>query len=625
MAVIRVNWDQKGASFLDNYVPFVHEALDRLETDIFSIDDFKNNFKEIAEFSIPTGALLSLLKHAERKYELIERQRSGEYKIVKERLSNDNFSSIRDEQQEKFRRLATSFARFASKVYGQNVNKEEVGEYFFEILYDIAPTLFMSHGEINNEVTFTDEASSNPTNKYMVAKYVSDVQKNEPDTFDIVLSFVRGSMLTETFYYSQNVADIENKPLRRTEVYFDTQFLARVLGFADESVCTPCIELVDMLQELGVKMRCFRQTLNELHGIFHAAISQFSSTGRLNARAPGDIFDSINHKGISPSDLVVYINKIEEELKEKKIWIQEKPELISEYSINESKFSEILAEVFEQQTDKARNHDISCIQAIWQLRFGRVQSYLDKCKAIFVTTNSSLAWHATRFFNEEYGHSNAPVCMSDHVFTALVWMKSAKKVPDIPKDRLVANCYSALLPSESLWGKYINEVNNLMDKGTINEQDYHVLVNSLVAREQVMVQSFSNDDNIFGSVESILKKAKDDYNKEVNRKLEVVESASAKKTEQIENFINKIEKVAAKLTASILATLWAVTLGLMFFKSEIPSINPLEFSVELVAFSTIVIMSILSLFFGFRLWDICKSLGHFAIKPLSRFLRRNLF
>ncbi|WP_114192108.1 hypothetical protein [Edaphovirga cremea] len=605
MAVVRVNWDTKGSDILDNYIPLVHEALDKMNEDVFSVDDFKKKFIEISEFKIPTGAVLSLLKRATTKYQLLEKQPHGIYKIQRERIKSSNFSIIRDAEQRRYNGLVIKFVNYCKEHHELEVEEESASTYFFEVLYDIAPLLFVNLNEAEKI-----KASHSDKNKFLVSKFVAYSNKYDQDSFESILSFVRGSMLTETFYYSQNTTDIQNKPLKNVVVYFDTQFLVRILGFSQRELCIPCEELMEMLSDMGVKTRCFRNTFDELYGIFFAALNQLDQYGRLRPNKPSDVFDYINQNSITPSDLLIIMNMLEEKLNENGIFVEEKPEIIEAYSLNETALSEKLTRVFEHQSEKARAHDIACLQAIFQLRQGRRQDYLDRCIAIFITTNAQLARLSTLFFNEQYGHSNASVCMGDHVFTSLVWMKSVKKTADLPKDRLVANCYSALLPSDSLWSDYINEVNRLKDKGKITEHDYHVLIHSMAARDQLMDQAFSSDDNMFGSVNTILDKAKKIYTEELGSRLDEVEKVVESQVKKMDRVIGKISLYVNRIVLVSIIVLWVFFLGYGLIYTTPDSISDLgNLDNKSLVFLVLVIITVLNLIFGIKLIDICKPLA----------------
>ncbi|MBZ5488956.1 hypothetical protein HW452_15640 [Halomonas aquamarina] len=83
-----------------------------MTADVFSVDEFKEKFIEIAEFKIPTGAVLSLLKRATNKYQLLEKQPHGIYKIQRDRVKSSNFSTLRDAEQRRYNGLVQKFVNY---------------------------------------------------------------------------------------------------------------------------------------------------------------------------------------------------------------------------------------------------------------------------------------------------------------------------------------------------------------------------------------------------------------------------------------------------------------------------------------------------------------------------------
>lgn len=113
------------------------------------------------------------------------------------------------------------------------------------------------------------------------------------------------------------------------------------------------------------------------------------------------------------------------------------------------------------------------------------------------------------FFNEEYEQSDAPICISDHVFCMLVWLKVADKWPDAPTDLMVATCYAALQPSARLWESYIGEAEKLKGRGDIVEDDYALLAHSIEARQALMDITEGNENAFMvGSTVDVLAAAK---------------------------------------------------------------------------------------------------------------------
>ena len=178
---------------------------------------------------------------------------------------------------------------------------------------------------------------------------------------------------------------------------------------------------------------------------------------------------------------------------------------------------------------------------IFRLRKGLNQKFLELCKAIFITTNPKLARASTQFFNEEYGISDAPICMVDHVFTTLVWLKAVKKRPDLPKECLVANCFAATNPSDLLWGKYITEASKLREKGNITPEDYTILVHTLDARNKLMSMTEGEPDVFYeGSVSEILTYAKQRLIEEAHATIEEQTSQLNRLNRRIDDFLRGI-------------------------------------------------------------------------------------
>jgi hypothetical protein len=61
LAILKVNWDERQQDYLDNFIPFVQEALRRSEADEVSSTALKNDLKDLVGFEIPHGVVRILL------------------------------------------------------------------------------------------------------------------------------------------------------------------------------------------------------------------------------------------------------------------------------------------------------------------------------------------------------------------------------------------------------------------------------------------------------------------------------------------------------------------------------------------------------------------------------------
>lgn len=612
MAVVKVNWDRSGTGVLDNYIPLVMYTLSQTQEETLSLDDFRSKFLSIAEFNMPTGAIVSLLKRAEKRYLVLSKEGHGIYRINKEKISDYSYENTRDTEQRKYNSLIDKFIQYCKQNHETKINKSNVNKYFFEILYDIAPKLLKSISLPQSNVSIEKNKD-----KYLISKFVSHCNKVDNDSFEAIVSFVRGAMLTETFYYS-SPSDISGK-MRKVSVFFDTQFLLRALGLVHLSLKLPCDELIDMLKGMSVKMRCFEHTFNEIHGILYAASANLKKFGRLIPQKPGDVFDYINKQGWKSSDIELLLAKLKDKLTQLGVTVVEKPKLSEKYSIDEVALSSTLGDKFQNQSESARNHDIDCLTSIFCLRFGKPQEYLESCKAIFITTNPYLAKISTKFFNEQHDVSNAPVCMADQVFTSLIWLKAVKKTPNLPKDRLVANCYAALSPSDALWRKYMSEVESLKTSGDIGEEDYAVLIHSLEARDKLMELTFGEDDNVFGTVPQILDNAKKYYIDNLNSELKDQKSVFKNQLTHLETLITNISKTSYTAILWLSIILWAsvIIFGLTISLPEKFDISFFK-SINSLPFIIVTILTIFNLIFGTKVITLCKKIA----SRFERFIER---
>ena len=259
-------------------------------------------------------------------------------------------------------------------------------------------------------------------------------------------------------------------------------------------------------------MRCFRHTFDELHKIFFGLsknISKLSYVGR-----PGDALEYCRKRKYAESDILPILDNLVDRLKQIGIEVVEKPFYDQRFAVNERLLEDYIRTNCNYVNDDAMLHDLDSVTAIYRLRGGRTEKYLEACRYIFVTSNSALARGALSFFiteENDTNQGNAPLCMGDHVFTTYVWLKSVKKVPDIPKRRLVSASLAALNPRGDIWARYVAEVKKLREGSTISQDDAHILLNSIDARRYLMDDVMAREEPITeGSVEEILLRVKDE-------------------------------------------------------------------------------------------------------------------
>ena len=132
MAIIKVNWDESRKDILDNYLPLVGYAVKCCDGDIVALEDVESKLRDIADFKIPRGAIITMLKRATRpQYQYIEKHEL-KYVKVHHNLAKLNYEGLRNEQRRRFNALKTAFSSFCKQQYNVTVTAEEADNYFLQ-------------------------------------------------------------------------------------------------------------------------------------------------------------------------------------------------------------------------------------------------------------------------------------------------------------------------------------------------------------------------------------------------------------------------------------------------------------------------------------------------------------
>ena len=276
----------------------------------------------------------------------------------------------------------------------------------------------------------------------------------------------------------------------RVEVYFDTPILLRALGFADSDLQSPHRELLELLYAVSGELRCFEHTVEEIRGILCAAAHALRDKDVLRS-AYGETLEYFVQARYHPSDVELFIARLRQSLSSLRVRVNPKPRHEERLTVDESALRATLAEQVGYRDERALLHDLDSLTAIYRLRRGHSSDDIESCKAIFVTTNTSLARAAQSFFGE-YRMSAVPVCLTDDVFTTLVWLKQPLRAPNLPRKKIISDCYAALNPSDTLWRLCLAEMSRLEGRGDITESDYDLVRFSTAARSVLMDATFGD-------------------------------------------------------------------------------------------------------------------------------------
>lgn len=115
------------------------------------------------------------------------------------------------------------------------------------------------------------------------------------------------------------------------------------------------------------------------------------------------------------------------------------------------------------------------------------------------------------------------LCYGDGTFETLVWLKKPLRAPDLPRRRILADCLSALRPTDELWTLYIQELQRLRESGDVSEEDFVLLKLSLEAKT-ALLEVTKNDPQAFGegTLQEILRRSKAVVQGEATREVDAL-------------------------------------------------------------------------------------------------------
>ena len=506
LAAVRAQYNEGESDIVRLFMPLVGYAIKQVQGEFVSEAELQEVIFNTMQFRVPLGAIRLFINRASnRRYNFITKNANGTYSPNRAVLAQVKFLERRAEATKHQAALKTSFGAFCKANFETNPTSDEIEQHFFEILFDITPQVMRSLADpIKNLLEF--EEAKEPSLRYRVYRFVAHCAELNNEELRYIEEFIHGAILAESFFYT-SPEDAFQK-MKDVRVYLDTSLLISAIGLSEEPEVRAVRELLDLLRILKAKVRSFTDTRNELHGIIYA-IDQAAREGRAISRRPGDVGDIMVREGYDLSDIKILLDSLNGALAEQGVIVEERPSPIEAepLGIDEAGFTGKLVAEFSRaggsvvdpmwlsfSAERRAKHDVDCLSAVFRFRSGKPMQSLERCEAVFVTSNTALVRTSAEFFDqyfkEEFGQtSQAPICIGSSVFTMLMWLKAADRKPAITKDRLVANSIAAVNPSPELWSEFMRNLRKLMDEGHLTRAEFDYISNALETRTILMTQT----------------------------------------------------------------------------------------------------------------------------------------
>lgn len=513
LAILKVEWD-RGRDYIDCFVPFVAESLRSMNAREISLPGLQADITKRFHITIPQGALRTILNRS-AKHGYVSFQEgiilASESKLRQVHLSKDSTETLR-----MVNGLIHSLAEYAQRQFETPWSAEDAESAILHYLQAGSIPILAASVE---GTPITPPAKKITHSQFIVNSFVVAIQESDNESFDALSTLVKGNMLTNVLYYPE-LGQISRR-FTNVEFYLDTSVLLRSMGLATKSEELARREMIDLLYSLNAPIRCFEHTVREVRGVLSAAASALRNPKSLR-RSHGEAIEYFISTGCTASDVELFIAKLERFMRDIHVHIVPTPPHLERLGLDESQFEAILYDQVGYAREETLRHDLDAISAIHRLRTGDFPQDFESSSAIFVTDNHSLVRASAIYFRQDFGDQAVvvPHCLPYHLVTTLAWLKKPSLAPDLPRRLIIADCYAALNPPDTLWRLYLQEIDSLQGKGTIADDDYHLLRFSSEARALLMSKTLG-DPAAFaeGTVAEVLDAAKREIRRESEKRL----------------------------------------------------------------------------------------------------------
>lgn len=401
---------------------------------------------------------------------------------------------------------------------------------------------------------------------FHISKFVLKHHEDNSKIFDYISRITLGYMLANAIYFQ--VENDNNETLKKLEIYLDAPFILNVLGYKTREQNNSAKKLIDLLKEKKAKIKCFKHNYEELYNI----IAKYRESLKNGNHLEGKTLEGLNLQGYSLSDVDRILGNLKKLVNNEGIEIVDTPDYKKDNGyvevIGELEFETFLNENYnkkdkdnEKKVERMIQSDVKTIASIARLRGGDKPEKLEESKAIFVTINYDLITLTNSYFNvkkfNEIGY-----LINDIELITVLWLKTYKSNPDLPKIKLVENARLSLEMTDQIKYTFFNVVEKLKKEGLINDGD---------VLDNIQISNYNNKESALNDIMTDINGNVENINEEFvlgvfSKKSDVLKNQLTQKEEElkiikIENELLKkqkeIEEEKARKKFKDISKLWA--------------------------------------------------------------------
>ena len=472
-ALLSAIFDEKKQDNISLLIPFIIKII--YENPQIQEEEIGNKMVELFAFYNFPRAIVRIIINRLRKQGIVNREDNR--LIFKKDITNvvENF----DKRMEKAKKGIDEIIRSMMEYFKLEANlKMSYLDCRNSLAIFLDKNGYLLYEDINNSTRIKNKDKV----QYHIGLFIKKHKQQEDIIYKNLVDIIEGSLLANAIYV--NIENDNKNNLENLTCYFDTPFMLRVLEFKDPKDNKSALELVELLKEQKVKIKCFKHNYDEIENILEEFIRNYG-------KPQEKTLENLVIKNYSETELRGILTSLEELFKELNIEITDIPDYKKEeykHVIDEKKLQENLERLYSDEKKNIRiiENDVASISAIMRIRKGKEYRKMEECPAIFVTTNNDIRRETNHLLNLDEIFKISPV-ISDIDLTAVLWLKNLSTHKNIPELKLTENALAALKPTTSIKNRFNESVQKLKSNKTqITATQLHNLLCSNYYSENLM-------------------------------------------------------------------------------------------------------------------------------------------
>lgn len=586
-----------GENILEAYIPFVSTLIATKQYKEIKIEQICNDFYYKYSFKIPAMPMKEILSRMQKK-DMIYRDKRGKIIPDLDKIYETDFESEYKETLKKYENISNKYIEFSKEKFQIDVSKEKAEECFSEFIKENFLDTVLNDENIKEVIENIDKEHISKE-MYAFYKYVIYMYKTDYELFKVIQKFCMGYIVANAL--SLDNISSSNIIFKNKKIFFDTNFILRLLGLEGEFYQNSYIGIVDVLKENNCKLYVFPHTYDEIKNILETAKTNLNNTNELspevqkyfwnNNKTEGDIVLLIATLDKKLNNLGIFISRVAYDSTNSKDQIDEQAlydEIINIYSKRKN---------FDEKTksDMIWN-DVKSMALIYRdiklIRAYSIQTLQD----VFITTNQGLAY-ACKNFDKTLGKKENAIapCMTDIFLGTILWVQNLIRYDKYNEKQILASCYSSVKLDNKSLSKFSIELENLKEKQKITNEDYMLMKDYKVVEDMLSDKIMGNSDNIDEKTTfEVIQEIKDNITK--NYEAEILKEKEANLISEKEK--NIAEKKYERLVANV--------------KDEIKKEAKIK-SIVKIAFYVVIYISVIIVDLYFNIIDLVNVAPKFII------------